>query len=183
MPVPGGWMIVGSSVASYMSCAAVAAGSTVRPPTVHILRSTIASIAGAVVGAGRPSMRRWCKPCRRIHDRSTAPRSRCSDRPPEEKGGRKSGNWPLARRPDDQDPRHHRQPRPAVPLLADPWKHCRHHRGLPAGDAVAVQRLPDRRHGLRCPGTAPAIGVPWHGQRHSQQSDPQASLADRSGDL
>jgi hypothetical protein len=73
-------------------------------------------------------------------------------------GVQRTGHWPLARWPDGQDPRHYGQSGPAVSLFADSGKCRRHHRGLSAGEAIAVQRLPDRRHGLRRTGTTSATG-------------------------
>lgn len=128
-----------------------AAGVIARPTTGHRRRSTTASIAGRAGGSGSSCSTRWS---RRAQSRrappSTALTSRRNARRSEQRGACRTGDRPLARRLDDQDPRAHRRHRPSLCPDAD-TRQCQRHEGCSHSSRTGpTDAIPARRQRLRC---------------------------------
>jgi transposase len=74
-------------------------------------RSTIAFAAGRCVGFGAACLTRWRAPSPAVVKPSTARGPRLTGRRQAEKGGGGAGDWPFARRPQHENPRHRRRAR------------------------------------------------------------------------
>jgi hypothetical protein len=125
---PGARTTDGLSATSCMCRAAVATGRIIRLSTGRARQSMIASTVGAGEAAGWRSRRRRGRRSRTTCAQSRAYRSRRSAQARAARGSANAGNRPFARRPDDQDPRHHRQHWAAVQLPSDTRQRRRRHR-------------------------------------------------------
>lgn len=90
------------------------------------------------------------------------------------KGGQSSGDRPLARRPDDQDPRSHRRRRPTLRAEAHAWERLGHHRRTGAPDPRRRRPLRPGRQGLRRRQPAPHAPPGRRRAGHPQPDHAQA---------
>ena len=101
------------SAASCTCCARAAVGAVARPSMGRARRCTTGSTAGLGAASGAPCWRRGLKPDGSPNwPHSTAPTCARTARRTAGKEGQGAGHWPVAWRPDHQNPHPHRRPRP-----------------------------------------------------------------------
>ena len=125
-------------------------GVIARVNTALTLLSTIASTDGPKQGDGAQSLKRWPSPAKmRSRCRSTRLRSKLTGAPPAEKGGAKSGNRPLARRPHDKNSCAERSSLSAGRLAPDSRAGCGYRCGAGCSGARAAHERAPRRQRVR----------------------------------
>ena len=153
------------------------------PSTGLRRRSTIAFAAGRCAAFGAACLTRWCAPIPAMVKPSTARRPRLTARRRAEKGGGGAGDWPFARRPRHENPRHRRRARTPHRHRSDAWPSRRRSSRDSLDHRSSGRRLLGCRRRLRQRWSASLSSPARHGSGHPEQSDPQETSSFRRDSL
>ena len=157
-------------------------GRIARPSTGLRRRSTIAFAAGRCAAFAAACLTRWCAPIPAMVKPSTARRPRLTARRRAEKGGGGAGDWPFARRPRHENPRHRRRARTPHRHRSDAWPSRRRSSRDSLDHRSSGRRLLGYRRRLPAM-VCVAFFSRRHGSGHPEQSDPQETSSFRRDSL